>query len=463
MRSRLREKEAESGQRLWRRHRIVSLVVVLVLLAGVGGAIWAGTSGGSKAPTTTTETVNTTTIRQTVSASGTLATASEADLSFAAAGTVTSVLVQPGQKVTKGQKLATISSASLAASVANAQVSVASAQSRLSSDQTSAASAAQISADQQSLTVAQDSLFDAQVALNGATMTAPFAGVVATVNLTNGEQLGGSSSAGSGSGGGGSGGSGGSGLSVTAASSSSSSSSAQIVVIDPDHFTVSATVDDTQIASIKQGLQAVITPNGSTSPVYGTVSSVGMIASSTSGVTTYPITIAITGSQPTLHDGASASVSIVVHQLTDVLAVPTAALHYTGTKAAVIRVVNGREVSTPVTIGEVSGGETQITAGLSAGQTIVVPVTRRTTGTARTGTGTGTRGGFGGGFGVAAGSAAAGSAAAGSADDHAFAGHVAPRERRAAGHRAGGRSQDLLQRQPLGRGPARRHAVDLGR
>ncbi len=394
MRSRLREKKAESGQRLWRRlyrsHRLISLVAVVVVLAGVGGGIWASTSGGSTAPTTTTETVNTTTIRQTVSASGTLATASEADLNFGAAGLVTSVLVQPGQKVTKGQKLATISSASLAASVANAQVSVASAQNRLSSDQTAAASAAQISADQQSLTVAQDSLFDALVALNGATMTAPFAGVVATVNLTNGEQL-------RGSGGGGSGGSGGSGLSVTAASSSSSSSSAQIVVIDPDHFTLSATVDDTQIASIKQGLQAVITPNGSTSPVYGTVSSVGMIASSTSGVTTYPITIAITGSQPTLHDGASASVSIIVHQLTDVLAVPTAALHYTGTKAAVIRVVNGREVSTPVTIGQVSGAETQITAGLSAGQTIVVPVTRRTSGTARTGAGTGTRGGFGGG------------------------------------------------------------------
>ena len=95
---------------------------------------------------------------------------------------------------------------------------------------------------------------------------------------------------------------------------------------------MSATVDDTEIASIKQGLQAVITPNGATTPVYGTVSSVGMIASSTSGVTTYPITIAVTGSQPTLHDGASASVSIVVKQLSDVLAVPTTALHYNGTQ-----------------------------------------------------------------------------------------------------------------------------------
>jgi macrolide-specific efflux system membrane fusion protein len=404
VRSRLREKRAETGQRLWRRHRVISVVAVIVVLAGVGGGIWAGTSGGSKSPTTTTETVSTTTIRQTVSASGTLATANEADLSFAAAGQVSAVLVQPGDKVAKGQPLAKITSASLAAQVASAQVSVASAQSRLSTDETAAATAAQISADQQSLTVAQDSLNDANTALAGATMTAPFAGVVATVDLTNGQQLSGSSSSSSSSGSGGSGGSGGTGsgggtgstISAASVSSSTSSSSAQIVVIDPDHFTVSATVDDTEIASIKPNLQAVITPNGSSSVVYGTVSSVGMIASSTSGVTTYPITIAVTGSQPTLHDGASASVSIVVKQLSDVLAVPTTALHYNGTKVSVIRVINGRDVSTPVTIGQVSGVETQIMSGLSTGQTIVIPVTRRAAG-ARTGTGTGTRGGFGGG------------------------------------------------------------------
>ena len=154
MRSRLREKKAETGQRLWRRHRVISAVLVVVVLAGAGVGIWAGTSGGTKAPTTATETVSTTTIRQTVSASGTLATANEADLSFSAGGTVTSVLVQPGQKVAQGQSLATISSADLAASVANAQVTLASAQSRLDSDETAAASSAQITADQQSLTVA---------------------------------------------------------------------------------------------------------------------------------------------------------------------------------------------------------------------------------------------------------------------------------------------------------------------
>jgi multidrug efflux pump subunit AcrA (membrane-fusion protein) len=294
---------------------------------------------------------------------------------------------------------------------------VASAQSRLTSDETAGASSDQLSADQQSLTVAQDTLAGAQTALAGATLTAPFAGTIASVDLTVGEQVSGSSSSsassssGSGSGGGAGGGSGsGSGFGTTAAAATSTSSTGQIVLIDPTHFTISATVDDTSINQIKTGLQCTITPNGGTTaattagaaatPIYGTVTSVGLIASSTSGVTSYPVTITVTGAQPTLHPGASASVAIIVKQLTNVIAVPTAAIHYTGPTPKVTRVVGGRHVETTVTTGTASGAETQITKGLTAGDTIVVPVTRGAGGAGGTGTrgGTGT-GGFGGGQG----------------------------------------------------------------
>ena len=414
--------EIPTGSRppIWarRKRRLIGGLVLVVVAGGSGVAAATGTS--SPAPATTTETVSTTTIRQTVSATGTLASANEANLSFAAAGQVTSVLVAAGDKV----------KATLAESVANALVSLASAQSRLSSDTTAGASAAQLTADQESLTVAQNSLTDAQQALAGATMTAPFAGTVAVVNLTPGEQVTGSGtssgastpSSSSGSGGssgfgasGGSGSSAGSANSSNAASSSSSASTAQIVVIDPTHFTVSATVDDTEIGSIKPGLQAIITADSSTTPVYGTVSTVGLIASSTSGVTTYPVTIAVTGSQPALHDGSSVSVAIVVKQLTDVLAVPTTAVHYTGTKASVIRLVKGSKVSTPVALGQTSGFEVQVTKGLSAGDTITVPVTKRTgTTSGRTGSGTGTRSGFGGGTGFSGGGFSGGGFSGGS-------------------------------------------------
>jgi macrolide-specific efflux system membrane fusion protein len=410
-----------SPKRLWTRRKPWVIAVAVIVLAGAGVGIWAGTSSSAApAASSTTQTVSTTTIRQTVAATGTLASAQQADLSFSAAGQVTQVMVAAGTKVTKGQALASITSASLAANVADAQVTLASAQSRLSSDETAGASADQLTADQQSLTVAQDTLTDAQTALAGATMTAPFSGTIASVDLTVGEQVSGSasssssSSTGSGSGGGSGGGSGsGSGFGTTAAASTSTSSTGQIVLIDPTHFTISATVDDTSINQIKTGLQCTITPNGGTTaptttgaaatPIYGTVTSVGLIASSTSGVTSYPVTISVTGAQPTLHPGASASVAIIVKQLTDVLAVPTAAIHYTGSTAKVTRVVSGRHVETTVTTGTASGAETQITKGLTAGDTIVVPVTQRVGGAGgagtRGGTGTGGFGGGGGGFG----------------------------------------------------------------
>jgi macrolide-specific efflux system membrane fusion protein len=396
------------ARRTWTRRKPWVIALAVIVIAGAAGGIWAGTSSSvAAAATSTTQTVATTTIRQTVAASGTLASASQADLSFGASGEVTDVLVAAGDKVTKGQALAKISSAALVASVADAQVTVASAQSRVDSDTTAGASAEQLTADQQSLTVAQDTLTDAQTALAGATMTAPFAGTIASIDLTKGEQVSGSSSSSSGSSSGGSGGSlgGGGGGATTTAASSSSSSSAQVVLIDPTHFTISATVDDTAISQVKTGLQCTITPNGSTTTagaaaIYGTVTSVGMIASSTSGVTSYPITITVTGSQPTLHPGASASVSIIVKQLSDVIAIPTTAIHYTGSTAKVTKVVGGRHVETTVTAGTASGIQTQITKGLSSGDTIVVPVTQRAGGgaggggTGRTGGGTG---GFGGG------------------------------------------------------------------
>jgi multidrug efflux pump subunit AcrA (membrane-fusion protein) len=143
----------------------------------------------------------------------------------------------------------------------------------------------------------------------------------------------------------------------------------------------------------------VIIPDGATTPVYGTVSSVGLIATTTSGVATYPVTIAVTGNPGGLYPGASATVTLIVRQLSNVTTVPTTAVHYTSSGAVVYEMVNGHEVAHPVTVGMTSAGETQIVSGLSVGTEVVVPVTR-TGGTGTGGTGTGgttRRGGFGGG------------------------------------------------------------------
>jgi membrane fusion protein, macrolide-specific efflux system len=398
--------------RTTRTQRVVLAGGVVVVLVAAGVGIWA--SQGSSAATPTFELVAaaSSTLRQTVSSTGTIEPAQQANLNFATSGQVTAVDATVGQKVTAGKVLAKVSSASLSASVAQAEATEASDAAKLSSDQAagSTVTAAQLTADETAVTAAENQVTDAKQALSEANLTSPITGVVAAVSLSVGQEVSGagtsgsSGASGSGSGTGGSATGGFSAASSTGASSSgssgsgsTSSSSAQVVVISTSSYVVNATVDDTEVGSVQAGDQAVIVPDGATTSVYGVVSSVGLIASTTSGVATYPVTIAVTGNPGGLYPGASATVSLVVKQLSNATTVPTEALHYTSSGTEVYEMVDGRQVAHPVTVGMASGGETQILSGLSVGTKVVVQGLRAGGAGATTGgTGRGTRGGFGG-------------------------------------------------------------------
>ena len=394
-----------------RKQRVILAGGVIVVLAAASVGIWA--TGGSSASTPTFQLVAaaSSTLRQTVSSTGTIEPAQQANLNFATSGQVTSVSATVGEKVTAGKVLATVSSASLSADVAQAEATEATDAAKLSSDQAAGVTSAQLTADQTAVTAAQTQVTDAKQTLAEANLTSPITGVVAAVDLSVGQQVSGDgSSGGGGSGTAGSGtgsssaGSGSASSSDSSSSSTASSSSAQVVVISTSSYVVNGTVDDTEVGSVQAGDQAVIIPDGATSSVYGVVSSVGLIASTTSGVATYPVTIAVTGNPGGLYPGASATLTLIVKQLSNVTTVPTEALHYTSSGADVYEMVKGREVAYPVTVGMTSAGETQIVSGLSVGTEVVVP-RLRTGGTSSTGgTTRGTRGGFGGGgFGGGAG------------------------------------------------------------
>ncbi|MGN6607598.1 MAG: efflux RND transporter periplasmic adaptor subunit [Jatrophihabitans sp.] len=377
--------------------RLTAAGAVVVLLAVAGGsylALHGDSTAAAQAATTTTQTVSTGTLRQTVSATGTLAPAHDESLDFAVSGQVTQVLVKVGQYVATNQVLARIDSAALAANVAQARSSVASARARVDDDETNGVDATQLSADTAALTAAENQLASARTQRSEATLRSPIAGAVAAVNLTVGQNVSGSgaSSGGSGGGGGGGGGFGGS------SSSSSSSSGAQIEVISTDAWQVSASVDASSVGLIQQGDQAQLTVGGAAATVYGTVGSIGLISSSSGGTASYPVTIDVTGSPSGLHDGASVTATIIYKQLTDVITVPTLALHRSTSGATTVdKVVGGRTVSTTVTTGITSGLQVQITSGLQAGDTIVVPVLQRTAGGGgNVGPGTGRFGGTGG-------------------------------------------------------------------
>ena len=372
------------------RHRagwIALGAAIVLVLAGVGGYLVAsgGSSPASAQVTTTKETVSTGTLRQTVTASGTLAPAVDDTLGFSSSGVVTSVVATVGQAVSKGQKLATIDSASLAATVAQDNATVATDQAKVDDD--TDVSTAQLTADQAALTAAENALSSAKTALAGATLTSPINGVVASVGLTVGEQVSGSGSGGSGSGGSG-----------TGSAASSDSSSSDIEVISTNSWIVNATVDATSVALIKAGEEAQLAVTGVNGTIYGTISTIAVLPSSTEETASYPVVIAVTGSPSGLRDGEQVTASLIYKQLADVLLVPTIALHRASDGSEYVnKMINGKVERTTVKVGLSSGAETQVTSGLSAGDVIQIQVVRPGAGT---GGGSTTRtGGFGGGTG----------------------------------------------------------------
>lgn len=142
-----------------RRKRIIinsALAVVLVVMAVLAWAILRPAPSSAGTQSLRTATVSRGTVTATVSASGQVAAGTTREVSFATSGTIESVAVSPGDKVTQGQTLGTLSTA-------DAQATLSSAQQALTAAQNTRAAA------QQSVAAAGYSLQDAQAKLAGYT------------------------------------------------------------------------------------------------------------------------------------------------------------------------------------------------------------------------------------------------------------------------------------------------------
>lgn len=120
---------------------IIAIIAALVLTRG----------SRSSAPMLNTTTVQRGNLVATVNGSGTVAAAQSLDMAFATNGTVSAVLVEEGENVTKGQPLAQIDDRNLQLQVENAQASLASAQARMEQAQQGNATPQDIAASQASV------------------------------------------------------------------------------------------------------------------------------------------------------------------------------------------------------------------------------------------------------------------------------------------------------------------------
>ncbi|HWC33798.1 MAG TPA: biotin/lipoyl-binding protein [Mycobacteriales bacterium] len=353
------------------------VVVALLLLVGTGTALgvtrpW---HHARNAATTQVVTARMTTIVQTVAASGTVAPAKQAGLDFAASGRVTHVKVKAGDVVHKGDVLATVGSSALAAQLAAAAAMVTADEEKVATD---SPGSAQLASDEAAVSAARANLHSARAALHDAKLRATINGTVTAVNLVVGQQVNGGSTA--------------------AAAVSNGSSAAQVQIQSASSFIVNATVDDTQISEVKKHQDVSVTPEGATAPVAGTVTAVGAVPTSSSGVVSFPVTVALTGHPAQVYPGSSATLTITTSKAVNVLAIPTLAITYNGSNATVQVKSGGGTVTRSITVGQTYGLQTAVKSGLVAGEQVVVTIPTF----ARIGTngGTGvTRGNFGGNFG----------------------------------------------------------------
>ncbi|HEY0409214.1 MAG TPA: HlyD family efflux transporter periplasmic adaptor subunit [Candidatus Dormibacteraeota bacterium] len=224
----------------------------------------------------------------------------------------------------------------------------------------------QVQIDQSQVQIDQVTVDNAQKALTQATLTAPVNGVVGQVNVSVGQiaPSGSSSSTSSSSGQGG--------ASSASGSSSTSSTTHSIVILTPGAFQVVGSVSDAQVNRVATGQRARITVAGATQAISGTVTGIAPEATVSSGVATFPVTVVLDGSNPSLHAGVSASIAVMINQVVHVLTVPSSAIRPSGGAPSVQRLVDGRPQSLPVTIGASDALRTQVVSGLNKGDAVVI-------------------------------------------------------------------------------------------
>ena len=200
----------------------------------------------------------------------------------------------------------------------------------------------QIASDQADIDTAEANLVDAEQSLDEATLTSPISGTVVSVDITTGETV------------------------------SADSATDIITIIGTKSYEVQATLDSSQVPSVKVGQSASVEVDGVNGTLDGTVSQVGPVQSGDSGYD-YPVVVALPSSAASsLFSGSTANVDISTGAVSDVVAVPTSAVQTLGSSSYVLEISKGELTRKDIKIGMVGDTYTQVISGLTPGENVVL-------------------------------------------------------------------------------------------
>ncbi len=405
----------------WLRADRKRLIGAAVVLAIVVYGIWYIGNRNSNKTTYQTAQVTKGTVISAISASGKALTTSALTINTGTSGVVAKVYVKDGDIVFAGQKIADITPDSQGllqyqqalSSFMSAKSSVAASNANYYTQQSAEFAANQkfindavarnLATDdptyiqenanwkaaeagflnqQNQLAAAQASYSNASINLQLAspTITAPYAGTIANINLVEGMVI--SSSAG-----------------ASSSSSTNATISTQRIAVITNNSTpiVNVSLSEIDVPNVKIGQKATVTFDSITGSTFtGVVATVDRIGTVSSNVTSYTVNIKLDSASDKILPNMAATANIITQTATDVLNIPSTALVTQSGQNYAKTLVNGKEVDVPVEVGISSDTTTVITSGLSEGQTVITGTTTTGAGASSSTRSVFSTGGFGG-------------------------------------------------------------------
>jgi macrolide-specific efflux system membrane fusion protein len=368
--------------------RLIGAVVIVLLLAFVIFRLHASASGKVQYQTAT---VQTGTVVSTISASGKAISTSILPINTQTSGIVNNVYVKDGDKVVKGETIATVTPdttgeqtyAQALSSYISAKNSVDQANNSYYTLQAAAFAASNkfstdptlqnLNQDDPAYVQANDAWLAAQanflnqknqvnqaninlsnasinLANSSPTITSPYTGTISNVNLVSG-------------------------MVITASTNSTTGavSSQRIAVIQNSATPIiNVTLGETDVPNVKIGQKATVTFDSITNETFtGVVATVDRIGTVSSNVTSYGVNIKLDSGSDQILPNMAATADIITATATDALYIPSAALVTQNGQNYAQVLQNGKEVQVPVEVGISSDTDTVITSGLTEGETVV--------------------------------------------------------------------------------------------
>lgn len=364
--------------------KITAIILLCLALAGSVACIPFRGGAGEEADTSQLVEVVRGDLSVIVSGSGNIAVSDEANLTFGSSGKVDEIYVEEGDEVSYGEVLAELDTSALELALTEAELAVKQAELAIKQAETGKVQAEadwkqadynrrvlqrslaesrlrkiaeteleaatlrlevadlQLEAANSQLVAAEEAVDEAQKQLDEATLSAPFRGVVTSVDVIEGEAV--------------------------------SATTTIVHLIDLATMELTVALDEIDIPSVKPGQRTIIELDALPAlNLEGRVSSIGPLPTVESGVVLYEVEIGFDVPWNSgLRFGMSATADIIISERTDVLLVPDRATHQDSQGNPIVYVMVDEQIEErSVVIGMSDGYQTEIVSGLEEGEIVV--------------------------------------------------------------------------------------------